>query len=759
MALLPARSLARLLSAALLLTSAAACPAAAAGSPAFDTAPALASLARLLPDRVAAQFTLVPEAGPDGGDDAFSLSGPAGAVRVGGTSPATLLTGVGWYLEHVAGVDVGWPGDSLGRLPAVLPAVTGRITRTALVPHRYALNDTDDGYSGAYRDFDAYQHEIDLLALHGVNEVFVQQGAEYPYYRALQQFGYRPDELRSWIPAPAHQSWWLLQNMSGFGGPVSDRLIRDRAALGRRIADQLRSLGMTPVLPGFFGTVPPGFAARNPTAHVVGQGDWVGFERPDWLDPAGPVFDRLAAAYYACQRAAFGGSTAYKMDPLHEGGSPAGVDVGAAARAVQSALEAAHPGATWVVLGWEDNPSAALLGGVDRSRMLVVDGLSDRLDGLDREAQWAGTPYAFGSIDNFGGHTTLGANTGVWTARFPQWLGRPGSRLAGLAYLPEATGGNPAAFELFTQLAWQPGPIDRADWFAAYAARRYGGVDPHTAAAWDLLRRGPYGMPSGTWSEAQDSLFSARPALTAATAATWSPTAARYDPATVRQALDQLLLAPAELRATDAYRFDLVDVARQALTNRARDLLPQIAAAYGAGDLPRFRELTARWDGDEQLLDRLVASDPRFLLGPWLAGACARGASPQERDRWEYDARSILTTWAGRGPSEAGVHDYADREWSGLVRDLYAKRWADYFATLDTALVTGAAPAAIDWFAFDDAWAHRTDRYPTVPAGDPVALAAEVRDALGAPGEPGTGPSGRPDGPVPVAAGTPAGRV
>ena len=193
------RSLARLVSAALLLAGATAAPAAAARPAAFDTAPAVAALARLLPARAAAQFTLVPET--RAGGDAFSLRGVAGAIRVGGTSPASLLTGVGWYLGHVAGVDLGWPGDSLGRLPATLPPVPGTITRTALVPHRYALNDTDDGYSGAYRDFDAYRHEIDLLALHGVNEVFVQQGAEYPYYRALQQFGYRADELLSWIPA------------------------------------------------------------------------------------------------------------------------------------------------------------------------------------------------------------------------------------------------------------------------------------------------------------------------------------------------------------------------------------------------------------------------------------------------------------------------------------------------------------------------------------------------------------------------------
>ncbi|MFB7539958.1 alpha-N-acetylglucosaminidase [Streptomyces zaomyceticus] len=700
-----------------------------APSDAFDPAPARASLNRLLPARTA-QFTLVAVEKPASGDY-FSVSGGAGSIVVRGTSPATLLTGVGWYLERVAGVDIGWPGSSVDRLPGTLPAVTGTITRSAAVPHRYALNDTDEGYSGAYRDFTAHRHQIDLMALHGVNEVFVPTGAEYPYYRALQEFGYSAAELRDWIPAPAHQGWWLLQNLSRFGGPVSERLIEERAALGGRIAQHLRSLGMTPVLPGFFGTVPPDFTARNRDAVTVPQGRWVGFDRPDWLDPTGPAFPRLAEAYYRHQRERFGDSDMFKMDLLHEGGSPGAVDVTSAAGAVQRALETARPGATWVMLGWQLNPTPQLLNGVDRRRVLIVDGLSDRYDGLDRETAWGGTPYAFGTIPNFGGHTSLGANTGAWVSRFHSLLAEPDSALRGIAYLPEGTGGNPAAFDLFTELAWQPGPIDQKSWFASYAARRYGGADPHAAAAWEELRLGPYSMRSGTWSEPQDSLFAARPSLTAATAARWSPKEMRYDGATVERALTELLRVAPELRATDAYRFDLVDVARQALTNRARVLLPRIKTAYEARNLAGFRALVREWGADEELLGRLVASERRFLVGPWLADARAWGGDATESDRLEYDARSILTTWADRGPSESGgLHDYANREWSGLVQDVYAPRWAAYFASLDTALVNGTAPVAQDWFARDDAWARGRVPYPTTPTGDPLALAGEVQAAL-----------------------------
>ncbi|MFD4934353.1 alpha-N-acetylglucosaminidase [Streptomyces virginiae] len=694
----------------------------------FDVAPARAALRRLLP-RHWGQFTLVPDT--TAAADTFTVSGTAGAITVRGSTGATLLTGVGWYLQHVAGVDIGWPGDSIGMLPARLPAVPSPVTRGAQVPHRYALNDTDDGYSGPYRSFEEHQRQIDLMALHGINEVFVQVGAEYPYHRALQGFGYSAAELRQWIPGPGHQSWWLLQNLSDFGGPVTERLMRERAEVGGRIAEQLRGLGMTPVLPGYFGTVPPGFATRNPGAATVAQGDWAGFDRPDWLDPASPVFAKLAAAYYAEQRAVFGDSAMYRMSPLHEGGQTGSVDVGAAARAIQGALHAAHPGALWAVLGWQDDPTAELLAGVDTSKLLILDGLSDRYNRLDREARWGGAPYAMGTIYNFGGHTTVGANSSVWIERFGPWRDKANSALAGIAYLPEATGTNPAAFDLFTDLAWERGPIDQRAWFADFAARRYGRPDTAAAAAWEELRKGPYSTSSGLWSESQDSLFTARPSLTAAGAAYWSPRSMRYPAGSVRKALDHLLRVDPALRGSSAYRFDLVDTARQALANHSRVLLPKIKAAYEAEDLTRFRALTAEWQDGMRMLDAVTGSDPAFLLGTWLSGARSFGADRAEQDRYEYDARSLLSVWGRRSTSEGGfLHDYANREWSGLISELYAPRWAHHFASLDEALVKKAAPREIDWHAFEAEWAARTTRHPNRPTGDPYRLAAQIAEAL-----------------------------
>ncbi|WP_218952411.1 alpha-N-acetylglucosaminidase [Amycolatopsis anabasis] len=603
--------------------------------------------------------------------------------------------------------------------------------QTAVVPHRFVLNDTDDGYSGAYRTWADWERQLDLLAVRGVNEVLVTVGSDELYRRTFREFGYSDGEIRSWLPAPAHQPWWLLQNMSSFAGPPSPRLLAERTALARRIVDRVRELGMTPVLPGYYGTVPPGFAAKNPGAQVVPQGTWGGFTRPDWLDPRGEQFARVAATFYARQRELFGDTSMYKMDLLHEGGTPGPVPVGAAAAGVMNALQAARPGATWVLLGWQSNPPAAILDAVDRSRLFIVDGLSDRYHDLDREKSWQGTPYAFGSIYNFGGHTTIGANAGVWAERFPRWRAKGDSALRGIALMPEGTGTNPAAVELFAELAWRSEPIDLRAWFAGFAGRRYGGADGHAAAAWDILRRTAYAMPAGEWSEAQDGLFEARPSLDATTAAAWSPRAMRYDANTFATAVGELLRVDGSLRGSSAYRFDLVDVTRQALTNQSRVLLPRLKAAYAAHDLVLFRTLSAKWLRYQELLDRLLATDEHFLLGPWLESARRAASSDGEAAQLEYDQRSIITTWGDRVSSAEGLHDYANRQLAGLESDFYRARWQRYFDSLDRSLVTGQPPEAIDWFAFEDGWAHQRKAYPVRPTGDAYRTAAAIWAELG----------------------------
>ncbi|MET9800720.1 alpha-N-acetylglucosaminidase [Streptomyces sp. NPDC006368] len=678
-----------------------------------------AALGRLLPAH-ADQFRLHHLTS---GPERFRVTGTTGRVEVAGTGPATLLTGVHWYLKYGCGAHISWSGTQLD-LPRRLPAPRAPLAREATVPHRFAFNDTHDGYTAPYADWPRWERLIDVLALHGCNEVLVTAGQEAVYHRLLTDFGYSDAEARAWLPAPSHQPWWLLQNMSGYGGPPSPELIARRAALGRRIADRMRELGISPVLPGYFGTVPEGFAARNPGARTVPQGVWAGLRRPDWLDPRTEVFRRVAAAFYRHQADLFGDVRHFKMDLLHEGGSPGDVPVADAARAVEAALREARPGATWVILGWQGNPRRELLDALDKRTLLVVDGLSDLETVTDREKDWGGAPYAFGTIPNFGGRTTLGAKTHLWTERFPAWRDKPGSALAGTAYMPEAAERDPAALELFSELAWRAEPVDRVRWFEEYADLRYGGRDARAREAFAVLRDTAYRITSRD-GRPHDSIFAARPSLSAASGAHYATHSPAFDSAGFDRAFAALLAVREPLRRSDAYRYDLTDLGRQVIANRSWQLIGQLKAAFTRKDVDTFRALSRLWLRLMRLSDDMTGSHRAFLLGPWLADARREG------EGLERTARVLLTTWADRPTADAGrLANYANRDWSGLIADFHLPHWQAFLDELEDALVQGRAPADFDWYAIEEPWSHETGPYPLRPLHDPYRTARRVHEVL-----------------------------
>jgi alpha-N-acetylglucosaminidase (NAGLU)-like protein len=695
----------------------------------FDVAPARGVVQRLFP----ARFSALELGSMDGEGERFRIDSRQGHPRVEGTSSSALLAGVNWYLKYVAHGQVSTNGS---RFDPSLPLPAHSIERTSTFAWRYALNQNTDGYSSPYWDWPRWEHEIDVLALSGINAMIVERGMDSVLYRTFREFGYSDAAIRGWITQPAHQNWQLMGNLCCFNGPISQALMEKRAASGRRIVARLRELGITPVFPGFYGIVPADFARRFPEAHVVPQGEWAGFTRPGWLDPRDRMFARVASSFYRHQRELFGDSTIYDMEVFQEGGDSGDVPVPEAARAVQGALHAAHPGAAWMMLAWQGNPRADLLAGVDRSRLFIVDIDHDKVPRDNRMHDFQGAPFLFGGIWAFGGRTTLGTNIRNYTERLPR-MHAANANMVGTAVFPEGMDSNPLAFDLFTEMAWHEGPVDRQAWAADYARRRYGGDDTHALAAWRTLLDTAYDLqPEGVEFHSerdagQESLFAAQPSLDANRASNWSPEGMRYDASGFRRALVHLLQVAPALRATPTYRYDLVDVARQVLANESRRLLPEIKRAFLVRDARALRVLEDRWLSLMDLQDKLLATDPNFMLGTWLAHVKGWSSSSAEDTVLHYDARSILTTWGDRKASEgADLHDYGNKDWSGLTRDYYRPRWQAFFATLDASLVTQQPPARIDWFARGDSFNHSKKIYGVEPSGDAHDLARQVDDAV-----------------------------
>ncbi len=704
------------------------------------TQPAQDVLNRIMPG-LAPQFHLVLT---PAGQDGFRISGTTGHIQVEAATLPTLLFGVNWYLKYVAHLEVSTNGLQLGAPGLQLPAPPEPIEKPALYPWRYALNENVDGYSAPYWDEKRWQREIDILALSGINTILLERGTDYVLYRTFRDAGYSDEAIRKWITQPAHQNWQWMGNMCCFDEPISLELLKKRAESAQRILASMRSLGIKPVLFGYYGIVPGDFATTHPGAHVVAQGEWNGFTRPGWLDPRDPEFAKLAASFYRHQRELFGDAAMYDMPLFQEGGTAGDIPVGEGARAVQAALRTARPDALWFMMAWQKEPSQALLSAIDTSRILIADIEQGRYPRDNRDQEFHGAPWLFGGLWEFGGRTTMGAPLYDYAVRMPEMAKRPGSQIKGIALFTEGVDTNPFAFDLYTEMAWRGDPVDLPQWTAAYATRRYGAADAHAETdahaikAWEIIQKTAYGyradgvMGHGERDAATDSLFNAQPSLTATHATHASSDELRYQPSDLAPALTELLAVAPALRNTETYRYDLVDLARQVLENSARGLLPQIKSAYDSKDKAAFAKRTDAWLQDMQLQDDLLRTNADFLLGRWLGRVSQWSSSPAEFERLNYDARSLLTTWGDRKASEQGeLHEYGNKDWAGLTRDYYIPRWKMYFDSLSESLASGQPPKPIDWYAFGDHWNHETKTYTMQPEGSSYALAREVAKRLG----------------------------
>ncbi|MCP2169797.1 alpha-N-acetylglucosaminidase TIM-barrel domain-containing protein [Goodfellowiella coeruleoviolacea] len=718
---------------------------AAAAPSTVDGDAARAAITRLLGGDTAraSQFTLA-SLPADGDADRFTIGGSTGQVALAGTSTVALVSAFHWWLKHVANAHLSWNGDQLA-LPERLPAPAEAITRRTELTDRYAYNFCVFGYTAPYWSWSDWERELDYLAASGVNLALSLVGQEIVWYETFPKFGLTQNQVLTWIPYSAHQPWVWYGSIS-VGGSVTTGFLRRRAELGAKIADRMRELGITPVFPAFIGHVPNDiFASANPAAKVVPQGSYNGQPRPDWLASTDPLFHDVATAFYAAQANHFGVTTHYSNDLLHEGGTTGDVPLAQAAQAVQAAMTSAAPGAVWVLQGWAGNPRQALIEAVDTDRVLVLDLNADIAETWKSTSAYWGAPWAWGSIGNFGGRLGMFGSLHEPAETLPAIRKLPAAergRLRGTAAMAEAHHHNPVTGDLWGETAWRDEPLDLTEWIAGYARRRYGRDDPRAVAAWQTLLATAYRFrkeEQTTGEGPYETPFAALPSLTVTRSSRTAPRTPRYDLDLFIPAFVDLVAADPALRALPTYRYDLVDVTRQLLANRSRQLLDEIRAAHQARDVGLFRTLSARFLRYLDLTDELLATDEHWLLGRWLAAARSWGETAQEKAQLEYDARSIITIWTPKAYER--LREYANREWHGLLADYYRPRWSGYFDEVAARLAAGdtslpsSEPAA--WAASSEAWTRQTTTYPDQPSGDTYEVVRRIVAELTA--EPGQG--------------------
>ena len=668
--------------------------------------------------------------------DFFEITSKNGKPLIRGNNYVSIASGINWYLKYSVGVHLTW-NSMHASLPATLPLVQGVERHATDIKHRYYLNYCTLSYSMAFWDWKRWEQELDWMALHGINLCLDIVGTDVVWRNVLLKLGYTKDEANQFIAGPAFQAWWLMNNLEGWGGPNSDNWYQQRERLQKQIMKRMKELGINVCLPGYSGMVPHD-AKQRLGLDVADPGKWNDYKRPTFLQPTSKRFAEIASIYYKEQQRLCGKADFYSMDPFHEGGNAGGVDLRKAGEAIMGAMKAVNPNAVWVVQAWGACPYPAMIKHLNNGDMLVLDLYSEnRPQWGDPESTWYrkegfnGHDWAFCMLLNFGGNVGMfGKLQHVVDEYYKARQSKFASTLKGVGLTMEGIENNPVMYELVSELPWRDAKFSWKEWLHDYVEARYGNINnAKVHDAWQLLARSVYGAGAKIVEQGcHESVLCARPALDVYQVSSWSEMEEFYNPDDVIRAARLMVEASHEVKVNDNFRYDLVDVTRQAIAEQARYVYDEIVAAYKAKDRKMFDYTTKRFLDILLQQDCLLSSMPDFMVGRWLRSARNMGLNEQERNHYEWNARVQITTWGNRSAAEyGGLREYAHKEWNGVLADFYYPRWKAYFEAL-AATLDGKPMKQLDFYAMDEKWTLQHNVYPYEAQGDAVDYAKTAFD-------------------------------
>lgn len=672
--------------------------------------------------------------------DRYELAVAGGRIRVEAGSPVAAVRAVYAHLNAQGHAAVSWEGDRVV-LPARLPDRAPKAGAAAFT-HRLYLNTCTFGYTTPFWGWREWEREIDRMAANGIDMPLALEGQEAVWQALWREHGVSDDALAAYFSGPAFLPWQRMGNIEGYQAPLPQAWIDAKRNLQRRILSRMRELGMTPVLPAFGGYVPRAFAERHPNARIYRMRAWEGFRETWWLDPADPLFAKLARRFLELQAAAYGPATHFLADAFNEMVPPIaddGSDVrakgygdstanaAAAASTIPASVRAARlaaygdrlyrsiadvvPGATWVMQGWlfgadkafwTADAIAAFLSRVPDRGMLVLDIGNDRYPDVWRKTgAFGGKDWAYGYVHNYGGSNPVYGDLQFYRRDIAALHGsKETGRLSGFGMFPEGLHSNWIVYAHNYDLAYGDGEPTLDAWLARYLRARYGSADAALLRGWQAVVRSSYvtryWTPRWWGPRAGAYLFFKRPTNEAG-----DYPAPPGDTAGLRAGIETLLTQAGALRGERLFVHDVVELARHYATLRLDGIVQATVTAYRTGRLSDGDEGAARMRELALAIDALLGVQ-RETLASWLGAARDYGRTAADRAIFVKNARLQVTIWGGEG----NLSDYASKAWAGMYRDYYLPRWAMF---LDALRVGTDAHAALR------GWERRWCDDPAVP--------------------------------------------
>lgn len=687
------------------------------------------------------------------GPDTYTLSDANGKIKITANTGVAAAAGLNYYLKYYCNVHVSQQTKQV-KMPASVVKPDKTITNTTNSEVRYAYNYCTLSYTMPFYGYEDWQRELDYLMLSGVNLILDTTATEALWVYYLQQYGYTADEALAFVCGYAYKAWWLMGNLEGYGGPVSDRWVLDTLEMARVNQRYMTVMGAEPCLQGYMGALPNNIAEKAQETltgmgfgsikdSLVPQGGWASFLRPILCKTNYDGYERMAADFYASQEYLYGPVTDYYAGDLaHEGGVlPSDMSRAEMSATILKHMMTADEKAVWVLQSWHGNPNQEVLKGFGNARkdhVIILDLNATSSPGWQNTTNWGGrefggTGWVYCMLDNFGGRPGMHGDLSAMMNAIVNAVST-GKTFKGIGLTSEATQMNPICQELLWEMAWRNEAVDLDAWVDDYIERRYGASSEGAQQAWDILLDLVYNY-SGYHTFNLNSVVNLYPGFTPTSiSGNLSPD---YDPIEMEKAAALFMQDFDKLISSECYVYDLVDLLKQILSNSQYGYFRVAVKAYNAEDAANFTKFKDKFLSSILLMDEISGYEKDSTAARWL-GRIDKWIEDERtgeyddftRDMMRYNAKLLITAWCS-----GSLQNYAYRQYSGMLRDNNYVMWKAFFDSLEKGLSTGSANTPSNAFYFNTQWEWAVsdkEYQETIPAASGLkALYQTVKEEHG----------------------------
>jgi hypothetical protein len=132
------------------------------------------------------------------------------------------------------------------------------------------------------------------------------------------------------------------------------------------------------------------------------------------------------------------------------------------------------------------------------------------------------------------------------------------------------------------------------------------------------------------------------------------------------------------LKGSAGYLYDVVTIQQQVLSNKSLECYQEMIKALENQQAEAFDECAEQFLELIDEMEQVTAPNEHYRLDRWIKQAerLAEHADDFSRKMYVWNAKMLITTWGSYEQSEKGkLHDYSNRQWSGLIKEFYKPRW------------------------------------------------------------------------------------